>query len=153
MNQPMTADGITFVWPGKTVMVCTNSTKMEHCTLTPGAWAKDTPFTEEVPWYWVKNKIQLEEALIPASPSKGLWPMWTCGPTSFRQVQSRVCPSLACQGPWGMCTSGPTSFMASREKPQLSFHLLVILSVLGDDYSAAPDTLLSIFSKNGQLIS
>ena len=72
MNQLMTADGITFAWRGETVTVCGNSSKMEHCIFTPGACAKDTPLKEEVPWYWVKTKIQLEEAFLPASPSKGL---------------------------------------------------------------------------------
>ena len=87
MNQLMTGNGITFAWRGKTVMVCGNSTKMENCTLTPGACAQDTQLKKEVPWYWVKNKIQLEEALIPTSPSRGPWPMSTCGPGSFGQVQ------------------------------------------------------------------
>ena len=43
-------------------------------------------------------------------------------------------------------TGGPTSFMASKERLLFLFHLLVIRSVLGDDYSSAPDTLCSIFS-------
>ena len=142
MNQLMTGNGITFAWPGKAVMACGNSTKMENCTLTPGACAQDTQLKEEVPWYWVKNKIQLEEALIPPSPSRGPWPMSTCGPGSFGQVQSRACRSLACQG-WGTCTSGPTSYMASKEKPQLSFHLIVIRSVNRDSYPATSDTLFN----------
>ena len=49
MIQLMMADGITFACRGETVMVCGNSTKMNYCTFTPGVYAKDTPFEEEVP--------------------------------------------------------------------------------------------------------
>ena len=95
---------------------------------------------------WDKNKIHLEGASTPASPSKGPWPMSTCGPTSFQQVQSKVCQSLAFKGR-GTCTSGPTSFMASKEKPQLLFRPLVIRWVLGDDYSTALGTQFQKFQQ------
>ena len=72
--------------------------------------------------------------------------MSTCGPASFRQVKSTVCRRLACQGR-GTCTGGPTSFMASKETPELLFHLLVFRALLRNDYSMASDTCVQSLQK------
>ena len=52
-------------------MASGNFTKMENCSLALRVYKKNTPFKEEVPWCWGKNKTPLEEASNPASPSKG----------------------------------------------------------------------------------
>ena len=44
---------------------------MENCTLRTEVCVKDTPLKEEGPWYWVKIKMQSEEALNPKIHSKG----------------------------------------------------------------------------------
>lgn len=71
MNQLMTVDGITFACLGETAMVHGSSTKMEHCTGTARVLREGTPLEQEVPWCLAKNKIPLEVASAPASPSKG----------------------------------------------------------------------------------
>ena len=151
MNRLMTVDGITFVYLGETAMVHGSYTKMEHCIGTTADFRGGTPLKQEVPWCLAKNKIQLEEASSSASPLKGPWPMSTFGLTSFRQVQSRVCQSLACQG-WATCIGGPTSFMASKEKPQLSFHLLVIRSVREDPQTNCVESFQKMASSSRTVV-
>ena len=70
MNQLMTADGITFASLGETLMAHGSSTKMEYCICTTGASVQDTSLREEGPWCLDKNKIHLEGALSPLSPSE-----------------------------------------------------------------------------------
>lgn len=70
MNRLMTVDGITFVYLGETAMVHGSSIKMEYCTGTARDLRGGTPLEQEVPWCLAKNKIQLEGASTPASPSK-----------------------------------------------------------------------------------
>ena len=125
MKELMMAGGIRFARHGVTLMAHGSSTKMEYCICTPGVSTHDTSLREKGPWCLDKNKIQLEGAFKTFSPSEDTWRMSTCGPMSFRQVQSKVCQGLASQGR-GTCTSGPISFMASKEEPQLLFHLPVI---------------------------